>query len=402
MQTYERFLKYIGFETTSDGSSPTCPSTEGQRVLGQALADELKALGVKDARMDENGYVYGKIPANTEGMPAIGLIAHMDTVCVEPLKPVHARIIRDYDGSPVTLEQGTVLDPELYPGLAKFKGKDLIVTDGNSVLGADDKAGVAEIMTCAERLLADPSILHGDVCIGFTPDEEIGRGADKFDVPGFGAEYAYTVDGGPIGSIDYETFNAASCIVKINGLSIHPGSAKGRMKNAALIAMEFNGMLPAAEIPACTEGYEGFYHLGRMEGSCEEAKLLYIIRDHSMDKFEQRKRLVLKIGEFLNAKYGPGTVEVTVKDGYYNMRQVIEQHMHIVTRAEKAFRACGIEPFTVPVRGGTDGCRLSYMGLPCPNLSTGGLNAHGRTECVTVQDMEKMADVLVKLVSLSA
>ena len=398
MRAYERFMEYVKFDTFSNPECPDCPSSPGQKVLGAYIVEEMKALGIADARMDEHGYVYGTIEANVEGQPAIGLIAHMDTV--GPSMPINAKIVENYDGGCYTLESGAVLDPKVYPALKGCAGKDLIVTDGHTVLGADDKAGVAEIMALAERLINDPSIRHGKVCIGFTPDEEIGRGADLFDVPGFGAEFAYTVDGGSVGGIDYETFNAASGSVKVNGVNIHPGSAKNRMKNAALIAMEFNSMLPPAEIPACTEGYEGFYHLTGMSGDETEAKLSYIIRDHSMETFGKRKDFFLKIADFLNAKYGEGTIEAKVVDSYYNMREVIEQHMEIVERAENAYRAMGIEPYTVPVRGGTDGCRLSFMGLPCPNLSTGGMNGHGLTECVAVQDMDTMVDVLQKIVEV--
>lgn len=396
MRAYERFMNYVKFDTCSDPESATCPSTPGQKALGAYIADEMKTMGVADARMDENGYVYGSIPANTEGQPAIGLIAHLDTV--GPAMPMNARIVKNYDGGRLTLENGDVMDPDVFLGLKKCAGKDLIVTNGRTILGADDKAGVAEIMALAERLLKDPSIRHGRVCIGFTPDEEIGRGADLFDVKGFGAEFAYTVDGGEVGGIDYETFNAASGDVKVKGVNIHPGSAKNRMKHASLIAMEFNSMLPPAEIPAHTEGYEGFYHLTGIHGEEDSASLSYIIRDHSMEKFNERKTYFMRVADYLNAKYGDGTVEAKVVDSYYNMREVIEEHMHIVERAQTAYRACGIEPYTVPVRGGTDGCRLSFMGLPCPNISTGGMGGHGRMECVAVQDMDVMVNVLQKIV----
>ena len=400
MRAYERFMKYITFDTASCDRSETCPSTEKQKVLGAYLAEEMKALGIADARMDEFGYVYGSIPANVENQPAIGLIAHMDVVDCVPCTPMNARIVKNYDGKALTLESGDVLDPELYKGLKACAGKDLIVTDGRTILGADDKAGIAEILTLAERLMADKSLKHGKICIGFTPDEEIGRGADKFDVPGFGAEFGYTVDGGEVGGIDYETFNAASGVIRVHGVSIHPGSAKNLMKHASLIAMEFNGMLPPAEVPAHTEGYEGFYHLTEMQGNEELAVLEYIIRDHSRTRFEERKAYFKRVVEYLNAKYGAGTVECEVKDSYYNMREIMEQHMDVVERAMQAYRDCGIEPYTVPVRGGTDGCRLSFMGLPCPNLSTGGMNGHGRKECVAVQDMDTMVDVLEKLVTV--
>ena len=399
MRAYERFLRYIQFDTASDETSPTCPSTAKQLELGKALVEEMKEIGITDARIDEHGYVYGSIPANVEGRPAIGLIAHMDVIDAVPCQPMNAEIVKNYDGGVYTLKNGmTKLDPAEMPELKKAAGKDLIVTDGNTILGADDKAGVAEILTLAERLLGDPGIKHGKICIGFTPDEEIGRGADLFDVKGFGAEYAYTVDGGELGGIDYETFNAATGTVVVHGVNVHPGSGKNRMKNASLIAMEFNAMLPPAEIPAHTEGYEGFYHLMGMSGNEECAKLHYIIRDHSREIFETRKQRFEAIGAYLNGKYGEGTVEAKAVDSYYNMREVLEPYMYIVERAEAAYRAVGIEPFSSPVRGGTDGCRLSFMGLPCPNLATGGMGGHGRRECVAVQDMDKMVDMLEALV----
>ncbi len=400
MRAYERLLKYVTFDTASCESAATCPSTPGQKVFGAYLVEEMQKLGISDAHMDENGYVYGFIPANCDGQSAIGLIAHMDTVDSVPCMPMNPRIIENYDGGVVTLASGATIDPAVYSGLKACKGKDLIVTDGNTILGADDKAGIAEILTLAEQLLdAGSSVKHGKICIGFTPDEEIGSGADLFDVQGFGADFAYTVDGGDVGGIDYETFNAASGRVTVHGVSIHPGSAKNRMKHAGLIAMEFNSMLPAHEVPAHTEGYEGFYHLTEMSGNEELAKLDYIIRDHSREKFEERKAYFTRVADYLNAKYGEGTVDAQVKDSYYNMREVIEQHMEIVERAEAAYRAVGVEPYTVPVRGGTDGCRLSFMGLPCPNIATGGMNGHGRLECIAVQDMDKMVEMLSALVA---
>ena len=398
MRAYERFLKYVQYDTASDENSPSCPSTAKQLELGKALVEEMKGMGITDARIDEHGYVYGSIPANDESRPAIGLIAHMDVVDCVPSAPVKPAVIENYDGGPVRLANGDILDPKVFPEVAGAKGKSLIVTDGNTSLGADDKAGVAEIMTLVETLRDHPEAPHGRVCIGFTPDEEIGRGADLFDVKGFGAEYAYTVDGGELGGIDYETFNAATGTVVVHGVNVHPGSGKNRMKNASLIAMEFNAMLPPAEIPAHTEGYEGFYHLLEMSGNEETAKLHYIIRDHDRAIFEKRKERFLAIGEYLNGKYGAGTLEVAAVDSYYNMREAIEPYMFIVERAEKAYRAVGIEPFTEPVRGGTDGCRLSFMGLPCPNLATGGMGGHGRRECVCVQDMDAMVDMLEALV----
>lgn len=400
MRAYERLLRYAQYDTASDERSETCPSTEKQRVLAEALAAEMREMGMTDVRVDENGYVYGCVPATAEKRPVIGLIAHMDTVDCVPVAPVRARIVENYDGGAVRLENGDLLDPKVFPDIAKAKGKDLIVTDGNTLLGADDKAGVAEILTACERLLADRTIPHGKVMVGFTPDEEIGRGADRFDIPGFGADFAYTVDGGAVGSIEYENFNAAAGNVVVHGLSVHPGSAKNKMRNASLVAMEFAAMLPPAETPAHTEGFEGFFHLCSMEGTEELAKLEYIIRDHDRAKFESRKAAFERIGRYLNDKYGEGTVEVDVRDSYSNMREVIEPHMHIIRLAERAYREAGIEPFSEAIRGGTDGARLSYMGLPCPNLATGGMNCHGRFECVAIQDMDAMVDVLVRLVSI--
>ena len=399
MRAYERFLKYIQFDTASDENSSTCPSTEKQLALGRALAGEMKAMGIADARIDEYGYVYGSIPANTEGLPSIGLIAHMDVVDCVPSAPMNASIIEDYDGGPVTLKSGLVLDPAVFPEVAGAKGKRLIVTDGNTSLGADDKAGVSEIMTACERLLSDPALKHGKICIGFTPDEEIGRGSDHFDVQGFGADFAYTVDGGVVGEINYENFNAASGVVTVHGRNVHPGSAKNIMVNASVVAMEFASMLPPQERPEHTEGREGFYHLCDMKGQEDQATLEYIIRDHDSAKFEARKARFAAIADYLNGKYSPGSVEVSIKDSYFNMRQIIEGRMDIVQRALDAYRAIGVTPIISPIRGGTDGAKLTFKGLPCPNIATGGMNFHGRFECVAVEDMDKMTDMLVQLVT---
>ena len=399
MRAYERFLNYIQYDTASDADSPTCPSTEKQLALGRALAGEMKAMGIADARIDEYGYVYGSIPANTEGLPSIGLIAHMDVVDCVPSAPMNASIIENYDGGPVTLKSGLVLDPAVFPEVAGAKGKRLIVTDGNTSLGADDKAGVSEIMTTCERLLSDPALKHGKICIGFTPDEEIGRGSDHFDVQGFGADFAYTVDGGVVGEINYENFNAASGVVTVHGRNVHPGSAKNIMVNASVVAMEFASMLPPQERPEHTEGREGFYHLCDMKGQEDQATLEYIIRDHDSAKFEARKARFAAIADYLNGKYGPGTVEVSIKDSYFNMRQIIEGRMDIVQRALDAYRAIGVTPIISPIRGGTDGAKLTFKGLPCPNIATGGMNFHGRFECVAVEDMDKMTDMLVQLVT---
>ena len=399
MRAYERLLNYVQFDTASDENATTCPTTSGQLVFGRALVEEMKALGISDARIDEHGYVYGSIPANVENAPAIGLIAHMDTVDAVPASPVNARVVR-YEGGDIPLDEAgrIVMRAADFPHLAEHVGHDLVVTDGSTLLGADDKAGVAEIMTACERLLADPSIPHGKILIGFTPDEEVGQGADLFDVEGFGADFAYTVDGGPLAEIEYENFNAASASVTVNGFSIHPGTAKNKMKNAILMAMEFNRMLPPAEIPAHTEGYEGFFHLNDIRGTEETATLHYIIRDHDREKFEARKRAMARVADYLNDVYGAGSIVLEMKDSYYNMKEKILPHMHIVHRAMDAMRAAGYEPKAVPIRGGTDGARLSFMGLPCPNLPTGGMNCHGRMECADVQEMDAVVDILLRIV----
>ena len=390
----ERFLAYVGYETTSCEANECCPSTPNQMALARALVAEMQELGIADARVDEHGYVYGAIPAKGDHPARVGFIAHMDTS--DAVKgPTHPRMVKNYDGGAITLENGVVIDGfDFLPGL---KGQDLIVTDGTSVLGADDKAGVAEIMTLAARLMAPDAPEHCAVSIGFTPDEEIGRDADLFNVADFHADYAYTVDGGALGELEYENFNAAAAQVKVRGVNIHPGSAKNQMKNALLIGMEFNGMLPAWETPAHTEGYEGFYHLCEMQGDEELTTLTYILRDHDADKLEQKKETMRRIAAYLNQKWGEGTVEVTIKDSYRNMREMLEPHMEIVDKAKDAFEACGVTPIVQPIRGGTDGARLSYMGLLCPNLSTGGYNFHGRKELISVQAMEKMVDVLMEI-----
>jgi len=395
MQVKDKFLRYIQMDTTSDETCETCPSTPGQWALAKLLVKEMQAMGIADARVDEHCYVYGTIPAKGASKERIGLIAHMDTS--DGVRgAVHPQVVENYDGGPVTLKNGVVIDG--FDFLPSLRGQELIVTSGDSVLGADDKAGVAEIMQLCQRLTAPDAPEHAAVCVGFTPDEEIGRGADLFDVKGFGADFAYTVDGGAVGELEYENFNAASLKVTVHGVNIHPGSAKNQMKNACLIAMEYASMLPPAETPAHTEGYEGFYHLCGMEGEEEKAVLTYIIRDHDAKKFEQRKETARRIASYLNDTYGQGTVEADIRDSYRNMREMLEPHMEIVERARKAFEDCGVQPVVQPIRGGTDGARLSYMGLLCPNLSTGGYNCHGRKELITVEAMEKMVDVLEKLV----
>ena len=374
----ERFLRYARINTTSDENSETSPSTACQFDLAKVLRDELTKLGAVNVRMSEDCYVYGEIPANCEGMPVIGLIAHMDTVDAVPGRNFNPRMLK-YTGGDICLnvEKGIFLKPDEFPELNAYIDKELIVTDGTTVLGADDKAGVAEIMTLCQKLINDPSIRHGKVCIGFTPDEEIGRGPDHFDVPGFGADFAYTVDGGGVSEIEYENFNAASVKIHVHGRNIHPGSAKNRMKHAARIAMELNGMLPVQEKPEYTEGYEGFYHLTEIVGDEENARLSYILRDHDAAKLEEKKTFLLRAAEYLNARYGEGTVEVAIRNSYRNMREIMEHHMDVIERAQDAIRSQGYTPVSVPIRGGTDGARLSFMGLPCPNLGTGGHNCHG-------------------------
>lgn len=399
MRAYERLLKYISFNTASREDSEAVPSTPGQLVLARALVEEMRELGIEDAHMDEKGYVYGTIPENVPGQNVIGLIAHMDTVDGVPCQPMRARMV-PFDGQDLALNQeGETLSVDTFPFLKKYAGQHLIVTDGRTILGADDKAGVAEIMTLCERLLADEGVRHGRVRLAFTPDEEIGRGADHFDVKGFGADFAYTVDGGELGEIEYENFNAAGAKVVFHGVNIHPGSAKDKMKNAVRVACEFMGLLPAEQTPEHTQGYEGFYHVEDMAGNVERVSLRLIVRDHDREKFEARKRVTAAACDFLNQKYGPGTVTMEMKDSYYNMAEVLSDKLHIVERARQAMISAGVEPRVGPIRGGTDGSRLSFMGLPCPNLSTGGMNFHGRHECISVEAMDRMVEVLTHLVA---
>lgn len=394
----ERFLRYVSFDTQSDEASETCPSTDKQTVLGAALVEEMKAMGITDAHMDENGYVYGTVPGDPR-LPTIGLIAHMDTSPDASGANIRTKIV-EYQGGDVCLneEKGIYLRERDYPTLKSHHGKHLIVTDGTTLLGADDKAGIAEILTAAELLLT-ARMNHATLKIGFTPDEEIGRGADRFDVKGFGADYAYTADGGTMGEIEYENFNAASAKVEFAGLNIHPGSAKDKMVNSQLIAMEFQGMLPIHQRPEATEGYEGFIHLTDMQGEVEHSTLRYIIRDHDLEKFQAKKQLLLDAAEYLNKKYGDGTVTVTLRDSYFNMKEKIEPVMYVVDRGMDAMRAVGMNPKAVPIRGGTDGARLSFEGLPCPNLCTGGENYHGRFEYIPVEDMETCVKMLVQLLT---
>ena len=392
----ERFLKYVSFDTMSDEASETCPSSAKQKLLGAALVEEMKAMGISDAFMDENGYVYGTVPGDP-GLPTVGLIAHMDTSPDASGADIKTKTV-EYTDADICLneEKDIWLRASDYPGLKKHIGKHLIVTDGTTLLGADDKAGVAEIMTAAKLLLEQGGV-HATLKIGFTPDEEIGRGADRFDVKGFGADYAYTVDGGSVGELEYENFNAASAKITVHGRNIHPGSAKDKMINSMLIAMEFAALLPASQRPEHTEGYEGFFHLTDMHGEVEESWLHYIIRDHDMEKFEQKKAMMASAAAFINAKYGEGTLELQLRDSYFNMKKCIEPCFYVVERAKAAMEKVGIAPVEVPIRGGTDGARLSYEGLPCPNLFTGGENFHGRFEYIPVEDMEKSVELLVEI-----
>ena len=403
MRAYERLIRYAMVHTTSDPENEVWPSTQRQFDLANMLVEELKAIGVADARVDEHCYVYAAIPATPgcEDKPALGLIAHMDTSPDASGENVKPMLHENYDGCDLTLPGGTQLTVEKFPFLAKMKGETLITSDGTTLLGADDKAGVAEIMTAAEQLIASGKP-HGKLCIAFTPDEEVGRGADLFDISGFGADFAYTVDGGDVGGIEYENFNAAAAVVEIKGFSVHPGESKDRMINASNVAMEFHAALPAMDRPEHTQGYEGFYHLHDMCGDVSHAKLDYILRDHDAAKLEYKKATMRHIADCLNGKYGAGTVNVQIKDSYQNMAEQIKPHFHLVEKASQAIRMAGLEPETVPVRGGTDGARLSWMGLPCPNLGTGGFNFHGTAECTTVERMDKSVEILLNIIALYA
>lgn len=398
----EKFLNYVKIDTRSDENSTACPTTAKQHDLAKLLVKELEEMGAEDITYDtEHCYVYASIPASEgcDGRPVLGFIAHMDTSPAVTGENVKPRIIENYDGKDIVLneEKNIVMKVSDFPELVEYTGKRLIVTDGTTLLGADDKAGVAEIMTMAEQLLLSRDIPHGKLRIGFTPDEEVGAGADHFDVKLFGADYAYTVDGGKLGELEYENFNAAGAKVTFHGRSVHPGDAKNKMVNALLLAMEFQNMLPVFENPMYTEKYEGFYHLDQLSGSVEKAQSEYIIRDHDKDKFERKKETFLRIGAYLNEKYGKDTVQIDMKDSYYNMREIIEQHMQLIENAKAAMEETGVNPIVVPIRGGTDGARLSYMGLPCPNLCTGGHNFHGRFEYICADSMEKIVEMLLKI-----
>ena len=404
MRAYERLLNYVKVWTTSDSESGTHPSTMRQFDLAHQLVQELKDLGLADARVDEHCYVYATLPATPgqESAKPLGFISHMDTTDDASGENVNPQIHPNYDGGKVVLPAtGAVLDPAVFPFLTEMKGQTLITTDGSTLLGADDKAGVAEIMTMLERIIAEKRP-HGKLCIGFTPDEEIGEGADLFDIPGFGADFAYTVDGGDAGDIEYENFNAAAATVTIHGFSVHPGSAKGTMINASNVAMEFHSALPVMARPETTEGRQGFYHLCQMYGDVTTAKLGYILRDHDAAKLQFKKDNMQDIADYLNGKYGAGTVEVEIKDSYRNMLEKIKPHFHLIETARKAVRMAGLEPVEVPVRGGTDGATLSWNGLPCPNLGTGGFNFHGVCECTTVERMDRCTEIVLNIISLYA
>jgi len=404
MTAIDRFLRYVTYDTQSDEHSDAIPSTAKQKVLGAALAEELAQMGLHNAHMDEYGYVYAWLPATAgcEGIPCVGLIAHMDTSPDAPGAGVKPRVVR-YEGGDLVLneEKGIVMRAAEFESLAKYKGQELIVTDGTTLLGADDKAGVAEILTAVETLLTE-NLPHGKLCIGFTPDEEIGEGALLFDIPGFGADFAYTVDGGDVGGIEYENFNAADATVTLRGLSVHPGSAKGKMVNACNLAMEFHAALPVMARPETTDGRQGFYHLCDMQGDINTATLNYILRDHDAAKLGAKKDNLRQIASYLNGKYGAGSVAVEIQDSYRNMLEAVRPYFHLVETARKAVRMAGLEPVEEPVRGGTDGATLSWNGLPCPNLGTGGFNYHGVFECITVERMDKATQVLLNIVSLYA
>ena len=399
-----RFLRYVSVDTQSNEESETQPSATREWDLLKMLRDELQALGV-DVTLDEYGYVMASLPSNLDrDVPAVGFIAHVDTAPDASGAGVKPQIIENYDGGAIDLKgvPGLQLKPEEFPEMLHFVGQTLITTDGTTLLGADDKAGVAEIMTAVQYLVEHPEVKHGKICIGFTPDEEIGRGVVKFDVPRFGADYAYTMDGGEIGELEFENFNAASAKIHIQGRNVHPGNAKGKMKNAILIGQELNSLLPVDQRPEYTEGYEGFFHIISFKGSVEEADFAYIIRDHDRNKFETKKVLMQQVTDFINTKYGAGTATLVLKDQYYNMRGQVEPHYFIIEKAIKAMEMAGIKPKVQPIRGGTDGANLSFKGLPCPNIFAGGLNFHGKMEYVPLQSMEKATEVILNLVTLFA
>ena len=403
MDITERFLNYTKFDTQSAEDSQSVPSTEKQLTFAKYLAEELEREGLDDVEMDQNGYVYATLKSNMKGeVPTIGFISHYDTSPDCSGKDVKARIVRSYDGGDIVLSEGIVSSPKKFPELLAHVGEDLIVTDGHTLLGADDKAGIAEIVQAMCYLRDHKEIKHGDIRVAFNPDEEIGMGAHHFDVEKFGCQWAYTMDGGDLGELEYENFNAASAKVTIKGVSVHPGYAKGKMVNAARLAAEFASMLPADETPEATDGYEGFYHLTGISGGIEEATLSYIIRDHDRKRFEGRKDFVEECAAKLNAKYGEGTCTATVSDQYYNMKEKIDPNMHVIDLVLKAMQECGVPPRVQPIRGGTDGAQLSFKGLPCPNIFAGGVNFHGPYEFVSIQVMEKAMEIIIKICQLTA
>ena len=404
MDLKDRFLKYVSFDTQSDEMSETFPSTEKQKVLLKYLVEEMKSLGLTEVEMDEHSYAMGTIPATPgyEDRPAIGFIAHVDTSPDMSGANIKPQIIENYDGKDIRLNENLMMTVKDFPELSAFKGHTLITTDGTTLLGADDKAGVAEIMTAAEYLMAHPEVKHGKIRIGFTPDEEVGRGVDYFNVEKFGAKFAYTIDGGFEGELEYENFNAASAKVAIQGRNVHPGYAKDKMINALQVAAEVNSLLPAWERPEHTDGYEGFYHLVGLNGSVENAEISYIIRDHIRDKFEAKKQFMTNVVELLTQKYGEGVLTLTLKDQYYNMREMVEPHPEVIDKAFKAMEQAGVTPIVRPIRGGTDGARLSYMGLPCPNLFTGGMNFHGKFEYCSLDTMRRAQQTILNLIQLWA
>lgn len=403
-RAYEKLLRYAAIDTKSDDASETVPSSAKQFDLAKVLVEELKALGIEDAHVDENCYIMGMLKGNVEGAPVVGLIAHMDTSPDFSGKDVKPVIHKNYDGKALVLNatENIIMDPKKFPELLNYIGQDIMTTDGTTLLGADDKAGIAEIMTVVETLINNPQIKHGDIKIGFTPDEEVGRGADHFNVEKFGADFAYTIDGGEIGELEYENFNAASAKITIHGRNIHPGYAKNKMINAALIANEFINMMPGFETPATTEGYEGFYHLTHMSGEVEEATLSFIIRDHDKTLFEARKAFMEQVTNFLKAKYPEAPISIKITDSYYNMREMVEPVIDIVNVAKSAMEQVGVVPKVKAIRGGTDGSRLSYMGLPCPNIFTGGHNFHGRFEYIPLQSMDAAVATVIKMLELHA
>ena len=404
MTVTERFLKYIAVDTTSDPSSDTFPSTRSQEAFAKALAEEMKETGLENVTVDSYGYVFGTIPSTIEDYQGkiLGFIAHMDTSCAESGKNIRPRIIKNYDGKDIVLneEKQIVMSPRDFSNLTQYQGQDLIVTDGTTLLGGDDKAGIAEILTAAQYLLAHPEIPHGPVRVGFTPDEEIGQGTDHFDVEKFGADFAYTMDGGECGELEYENFNAAEAVADFHGVSIHPGSAKGKMINALRLAMEFESLMPSAQRPECTEGREGFIHLDALQGSVDHARSEYIIRDHDMSLFQEKKKHMEDMSRIMNIKYGYEAVSLKIEDSYFNMKEKIEPHKFLIDNVLKVYEKLGIRPQIQPIRGGTDGAQLSFKGLPCPNLGTGDHNCHGHFEFVCIQAMEKSVEVIVELVKL--